>query len=122
MTRRLYEVPFTFTLSGKILVVASSSDEAHDLARNELAFDDSNLNDSNVFWDESAAVTSATVITSDPEIGEPVEVGIDRRDDLLAMYGLSLSEKAEEEAELEFEEDEDEEEEEDSTSERPGKV
>jgi hypothetical protein len=121
MTRRLYEVPFTFTLSGKILVVASSSDEAHDLVRNEVAFDDSNLSDSNVFWDESAAVTSATVKPSDPEIGEPVEVGENRRDDLLAMYGISLSEWEDEEG-LKFQEDEDEEEDEDSTSERPGKV
>lgn len=104
MPLTLYKVPFTFTLTGTRLVAASNPHEASDKIAADMGFDETNLHESNVFWEEGARVTDISCVASyeppvpfegdasaegyepeDLETKEEHEVRIEREADLAAQ-------------------------------------
>lgn len=72
MTKQLYEVPVTFTLRLTALVMADSTKEARHITNNQFDYDDSNLYESNIFFDQNE-VTLKEPTTCQREIGMAVE-------------------------------------------------
>jgi hypothetical protein len=77
--KKVYEVPFTFRYTGRLVVYAESHEAAFEQASEELAFDRSNVQDSNVFFDELSPILDDKCVdavgapTVKAELGTPVE-------------------------------------------------
>lgn len=56
MTKQFYAVPFEIILKGTRVMFANSIDDALEESQNEISFDDMNLDDSNVFWEDGQVV------------------------------------------------------------------
>lgn len=112
MSKKLYKVPFAFTLAGVLLVAADSPEEAHDTCRDRMLFDGSNLPESNVFWEEGDPVVETKVDINDPQITSPTEVTDEtEKKDLVEAYGMELDDDGEGLEGLDEGDDEDEDEE-----------
>ena len=93
---KLFRVPFTYTLSGVALIVAADAEAARDSISDSYSFDDSGLDESNIFWDEGADILQASVAPTDPNVGQAEEVTEPERvQELLDMYTLTLDEEEE---------------------------
>lgn len=103
MPKRLFKVPFIFSLKGVALVQADDEDEAHDVAVEQICFDKLALDDSTVFWNEEdgAIVLDADVAPGDPIIGgrfRPIVEVTDEKEvkDLREAWGIEEDEDADE--------------------------
>lgn len=100
MTKKLFKVPFTYTLTALALVVAETADAAIDNVAERHVFDETNIDESNVFWEEGAMILSSSVKKDDPAILEAIEVKDELEiKDLCESYEIDLNAKDEDEDE-----------------------